>query len=88
MHDPRSYRRVLAQGSLGAGNVYMDGWLYVQQDGFIHLLLRARLEQQPGSPPMLWQMMLARGLNRRSRRRSRHVARQHTTCPTGFIGRC
>jgi len=41
IHDQRFYARVFAQGSLGLGESYMDGWWDVPSlDGMLHRLLR------------------------------------------------
>src|SRR5512146_295823 len=50
IHDDRFYARVLAQGSLGLGESYMDGWWDVASlDGLVVRLLRARLDERvPG----------------------------------------
>lgn len=43
----RVFQRILSQGSLGAGESYMDGWWDAQQlDELFHRLLRSRLEQR------------------------------------------
>jgi cyclopropane-fatty-acyl-phospholipid synthase len=47
VHDERFFARVLAQGSLGLGESYMDGWWDARDvDGFIHRLLLARLDRR------------------------------------------
>jgi cyclopropane-fatty-acyl-phospholipid synthase len=76
--DDRLYRRLLAEGSLGAGEAYMDGWWNVEQlDAFFFRLLRARLDQAIRTPSMFGQILLSCLVNRQSRRRSRNVAEQH-----------
>ncbi len=45
VHHERALARVLAQGSLGLGESYMDGWWDCDQlDEFVHRILRAELE--------------------------------------------
>ena len=47
VHHPGFYRRVLAQGSLGLGESYMDGWWDCPRlDIFFTRLLRVKLEQR------------------------------------------
>ena len=78
VHDERLYRRVLAEGTLGAGEAYMDGWWDVEQlDEFFTRLLRARLDREIRTVPMLGQILLSRFTNLQNRRRSRRVAEQH-----------
>ena len=46
VHDERLYARLLAQGSLGLGESYMDRWWDVRSlDGFLGRLMQARLDQ-------------------------------------------
>ncbi|TVQ41671.1 MAG: cyclopropane fatty acyl phospholipid synthase, partial [Wenzhouxiangella sp.] len=78
VHDDRFYQRLFSQGSLGAGEAWMDGWWDVAEpDGFFHRLLSARLEETLRQPSMLGQIVLSRLGNLQSRRRSRRVAEQH-----------
>jgi len=47
IHNPDFYKRVLAQGSLGLGESYMDGWWDVKQlDQFFDYLLRAEIDRK------------------------------------------
>jgi cyclopropane-fatty-acyl-phospholipid synthase len=47
VHDERFYKRVLAQGSMGLGESYMDGWWDCDQlDVFFYKIRTARLEKQ------------------------------------------
>jgi cyclopropane-fatty-acyl-phospholipid synthase len=47
VHDERLYQRVLAQGSLGLGEAYMDGWWDCERlDEFICRVLQADLENE------------------------------------------
>lgn len=78
VNDERFFQRVLAQGSLGAGEAYTDGWWEVEQlDEFFTRLLRARLDRQVRKASMLLGVLLSRLTNVQSRRRSRRVAEQH-----------
>jgi len=47
VHHEDFYSRVLANGSLGLGESYMDGWWDVRDlDGFLYRLLAARLDEE------------------------------------------
>ncbi|RLE21319.1 MAG: cyclopropane-fatty-acyl-phospholipid synthase, partial [Acidobacteria bacterium] len=47
VHDPRLYRRVLAEGALGLGEAYMDGWWDCEAlDEFINKVMLADLEKE------------------------------------------
>ncbi|MBS3744092.1 MAG: cyclopropane fatty acyl phospholipid synthase [Wenzhouxiangellaceae bacterium] len=83
VHDDRLYERVLAEGSLGAGEAYVDGWWDVDQlDEFFFRLLRARIDREIRTPSMLLQVVLSKLRNRQSRQRSQQVAEQHYDLPT------
>ncbi len=46
VHNPKFYRRVLAYGSLGLGESYMEGWWDCDQlDEFINRVVRAKLQK-------------------------------------------
>lgn len=79
VHDSRFYRRVLAQGSLGLGESYMDGWWDCSQiDEFISRIVAARLEEQvPRSLSMFFLLLKSRLLNLQTRHRARKVAERH-----------
>ena len=78
VHEPRLFDRILSQGSLGAGEAYMDGWWEAEQlDELFNRLLRTKLDQHIRSPALLGQVILSRLGNLQSRRRSRRVAQQH-----------
>lgn len=83
VHDDRLFQRVLAEGTLGAGEAYMDGWWDVEQpDEFFSRLLRARLDRKLLRPSMLLQILLSKLGNLQNRQRSRRVAEQHYDLPT------
>jgi cyclopropane-fatty-acyl-phospholipid synthase len=78
VHDDRFYARVLAHGSLGAGESYMDGWWEVASlDEFFTRLVRAKLERRIMTASMLAQVVLARIGNPQGRTLSKRVARRH-----------
>jgi cyclopropane-fatty-acyl-phospholipid synthase len=79
VHDARFFERVVAEGSLGLGESYMDGWWSCGQlDEFFCRLLRARVDAKVRLP---WRQVLAAGvarvLNRQSSRRASQVATVH-----------
>ena len=78
VHDERFYDRLLAEGSLGAGEAYMDAWWDVERlDELFHHLIRARLDGQLKRPGLLLQALVSRFSNAQNRQRSRRVAEQH-----------
>ena len=77
--DERFYRRVAAEGSLGLGEAYMDGWWECDAvDRFIERVLRAGLDNGASDG---WKTRLARlparFMNMESKRRVRKVADEH-----------
>jgi cyclopropane-fatty-acyl-phospholipid synthase len=85
VHDERLYRRVLAEGSLGVGESYMDGWWDVDRlDEFFVRVQRARLEDHIKTPSTLIKVLLSKLANQQTRGRSRQVAEQHYDLPTSL----
>lgn len=78
VHDERLYARLLAQGSLGLGESYMDGWWDAASlDGFLHRLMQAHLDEHVHGPGEIWDALAARLFNPQTRRRSREVGKVH-----------
>lgn len=78
VHDERFYARVLSDGTLGAGESYMDGWWDVTQlDEFFARVHRANLGRQLMTAGVLWQVLLSRIRNLQGQRLSKRVARRH-----------
>ena len=80
VHDDRLYARLLAQGSLGLGESYMDGWWDARSlDGFLARLIDARLDERVHALAEVGDALLARLSNRQSRTRdARRSARART----------
>ncbi|MCD9029637.1 cyclopropane fatty acyl phospholipid synthase [Luteimonas sp. BDR2-5] len=78
VHDDRLAVRLLAQGSLGLGESYMDGWWDAESlDGFLVHLLQARLDERVHTLPEIVDGLRARLLNLQRGRRSFEVGRRH-----------
>ena len=78
IHHPDTLVRILAQGSLGLGESYVDGWWDCAQiDEFIARVLRARLDEQVGRPGWWWSVLRARLTNLQSVARAWQVGRVH-----------
>ncbi len=78
VHDPHFHARVLAQGSLGLGESYIEGWWDAASlDGLLSRLLDAQLEQRVHGVGELWDALRARVLNLQSRHRSLEVGERH-----------
>src|SRR6187402_3515232 len=78
VHDDRLYSRVLAHGSLGLGEAYMDGWWDAESlDGFLFRLLDTRLDERVGGFEDAWLHVKARFLNMQRGRRAYEVGERH-----------
>ena len=76
--DERLYQRVFAQGSLGVGEAWMDGWWDCDQlDELFCRVFRARLERRLRTSALLWQILRARLMNPQRLSRAREVALRH-----------
>ena len=78
VHDPHFYARVLAQGSLGLGEAYMDGgWDADSLDGLLFRLLSARIDRRVRGVRDLADGLRAWFVNLQRRTRSFEVGRRH-----------
>ncbi len=78
VHDTRFYGRVLAHGSLGLGEAYMDGWWDAEDlDGFLYRLLNAHLDEQVNSWDAVFGMLHAKLFNLQKRSRAFQVGQYH-----------
>ena len=78
VRDDRFYDRVLADGSLGAGEAYMDGWWDVERlDEFFARVHHAAVDRMLITPAVVAAAALSRLRNAQRPRLSRRVARQH-----------
>ncbi len=78
IHDQRFFVRVLAQGSLGLGESYMDGWWDAPSvDDFLFKLLNARLDQQARTMSDWLAHLRARFLDRQWGRRAFVIGERH-----------
>jgi cyclopropane-fatty-acyl-phospholipid synthase len=78
LRHPDTIPRILARGSLGLGESYMDGWWECERiDEFIARVLRARLDEKVGGAGLMLAALKARLLNLQSERRAWQVGREH-----------
>ena len=78
VNNDRFFQRVLAEGSLGAGESFMDGWWDVDAlDQFFARVYSKCLYEQLITPRMIWLALKGRILNRQTKSRSRAVAQEH-----------
>jgi len=78
IRHPDTIPRILARGSLGLGESYMDGWWECERlDEFIARVLRVRLDEKVGRAGLMLAALKARLLNLQSERRAWQVGREH-----------
>ncbi len=79
VHDERFYRRLLAKGSLGLGESYMDGWWDCEQlDELFTRVLRAKLDSKASLTfPVVKEAVLASLMNMQSKARAFEVGEKH-----------
>lgn len=78
VRDPVFARRVLAQGSLGVGESYMDGqWDCERLDEMMFRVFRAGIDQHLPGLRLLWASLLAKLFNPQTPTRSYKVGQQH-----------
>jgi cyclopropane-fatty-acyl-phospholipid synthase len=85
IHDDRTAARVLALGSLGLGESYMDGWWDCGAlDEFFCRILRARLDEKVPAT-LVWHSLRARLFNLQSVRRAWQVGQAHYDLGNDFF---
>ena len=78
VHDDRFYRRLFADGSLGLGESYMEGWWDVESiDQLFCKLLVTDIEHRIKSKYYLYAVLQAKIFNPQSIRRAFQVGEQH-----------
>jgi cyclopropane-fatty-acyl-phospholipid synthase len=79
VHDERFYDRVMAEGSLGLGESYMDGWwdCTALSEFFYRLAREHVIEYTPRTFSAAWHTLKARLWNLQTKTGSLKVAREH-----------
>ena len=77
--NPNLWNRLFAEGTLGLGEAYMDGWWDVEDMAeFFNRVISARIEHKLRiTPNLIWQYVQARFLNMQTISRSQRVAKMH-----------
>lgn len=85
VHDDRFYARVLAEGSLGLGESYMDGWWDARRlDEFFARFHDVPLDHAVVDKYLIMNALKARLFNMQNRRLSKRVAQQHYDLDSAF----
>jgi cyclopropane-fatty-acyl-phospholipid synthase len=78
VHDDRFYERVLAEGSLGLGESYMDGWWDCDSlDEFFYRILRVDLERKAKQRLRLVDLLKAKLVNLQRPSRAFEIVKRH-----------
>jgi len=79
IRDDRLWNRILAKGTLGLGEAYMDGWWDCEDLAeFFNRATGANVKEQfRPTPNLIWQYLKARLLNMQSLGRAKRVAKMH-----------
>jgi cyclopropane-fatty-acyl-phospholipid synthase len=78
VHDERMFQRVLAHGTLGLGEAYVDGWWDCDQlDELVNRAQSADLVRQLISPTTIARVAQAKVMNLQSRRRAFTIGEHH-----------
>jgi cyclopropane-fatty-acyl-phospholipid synthase len=87
IHQERFYQRVMAQGSLGLGEAYMDGdWECEALDQFFDRVIGHRLSDRLGfTLPLALLVAVSRFQNRQTMKRARQAADVHYDLPVDIF---
>ncbi len=79
VHNEKFYQRVLAEGSLGLGESYMDGWWDCEKlDEFFYRVLRSGIEDKVKEDLVfLFKILPTRILNMHSKKRAFRIGEKH-----------
>lgn len=78
IHDDRFYQKVLARGSMGLGESYVDGWWDCRRlDEFYYRALKTRLDQHVRGSAMIKARLKAGLLNLQKKSRAFQVGEHH-----------
>jgi cyclopropane-fatty-acyl-phospholipid synthase len=78
VNDERLYNRILAKGSLGLGEAYMDGWWDCENiDQMLTRFMGVNLRQQVAPMSLIWPTLRARLVNLQSLGRAFQVGEAH-----------
>jgi len=77
VHNPKTYKRILSQGSLGLGESYMDGWWDCKAlDQFFYKVLSANLDSKVKGRN-LWNVIKAKLTNPQKLTRTFNIGKKH-----------
>jgi len=78
VNNPKVFDRFLAEGTLGVGESYMDGWWDVEKlDEFICKVLKLKLNKKLITPSLIAHVLKSRLINLQTKSKSKKVAEEH-----------
>ncbi len=78
VNNPKLFSRILAKGSLGLGEAYMEGWWDCEDlDIFFDKLLSAKVNKKIKPINAIFPLIKAKFVNLQNKKRSKKVAEQH-----------
>src|SRR5688572_27295629 len=78
VHDDRLYQRVLAQGTLGLGEAYMDGWWDCEAlDQMVARAQQSDVGRRLVAPTLMLRVAHAKLTNLQSKRRAFQIGERH-----------
>ena len=85
IHNDKIYQRVLAEGSLGFGEGYMDGWWDVKElDQFIEKIFSSNIYDDTYKFSLMFDFVKAKMMNMQTLKRSKKVAKEHYDLGNNF----
>jgi cyclopropane-fatty-acyl-phospholipid synthase len=78
VNNPKVFDRFLAEGTLGVGESFMDGWWDVKKlDEFICKVLKVKLDAKLVTPALLFHILKSKVTNLQTVSKSKKVAKEH-----------
>ena len=78
VHDDRFYQKVLAEGSLGLGESYMEGlWDCNELDGFFYKILKADLGERAKKGGLFWDILRSKIINLQDKSKAFGIGEKH-----------
>lgn len=77
--NPKTYDRVLRDGTLGLGEAYIDEWWTAEKpDEFFYRVLLRRLDKEIKiTPSLVWQVIRRKAFNRQSKSKAFQIGERH-----------
>lgn len=78
IHNPSVYKRVFAEGTMGLGESYMDGWWDVEAlDQLVERVIKIQTDKKVLTPSFVFDVVKAKFFNRQKKSRAFEVGKKH-----------